>query len=115
MKKVLIALWLIAFSTPVWSQSDSDFKRTRDVIYGRKLGVVLTMDVFQPAKPNGHGILLMVSGGWISNHDSINGFFQKGLVDRGYTVFAVVHGSQPKVQHPRNRAGHSPRGPVRAP
>jgi len=100
MKKVLFALWLIAFCTPAWSQSNPDFKRTRDVIYGRKLGVVLTMDVFQPAKPNGHGVLLMVSGGWISNHDSINAFFQRGLLDRGYTVFAVVHGSQPKFNIP---------------
>jgi acetyl esterase/lipase len=100
MKKVLFAVWLIAFSTPAWSQSDPGFKRTRDVIYGRKLGVVLTMDVFQPSKPNGHGILLMISGGWHSSHDAISAFSNRDLLDRGYTVFAVVHGSQPKFNIP---------------
>ena len=28
-------------------------RRTEDVIYGRKHGMALTFDVFQPAKPNG--------------------------------------------------------------
>ena len=30
------------------------------------------MDVFKPAKPNGIGVLWMVSGGWVSNYNSIN-------------------------------------------
>jgi acetyl esterase/lipase len=38
----------------------------------------------------------VVSGGWYSSHDNINKGFVKPLTDRGYTVFAVVHGSQPK-------------------
>src|ERR1051326_8912164 len=44
----------------------------RDVVYAHKLGVALTMDVFKPAKPNGIGVIWMVSGGWVSNHDAIN-------------------------------------------
>jgi len=38
----------------------------------------------------------MVSGGWFSAHEAINPAYFRALTDRGYTVFAVVHGSQPK-------------------
>ncbi len=58
--------------------------------------MALTLDVFQPSKPNGYGLALMVSGGWYSSHEAINPAFLKPFLDRGYTVFAVVHGSQPK-------------------
>ena len=68
----------------------------KDVVYDHKLGVALTMDVFKPAKPNGIGVIWMVSGGWVSNHDSINAGLAKPFNDRGQTVFEVVHGSQPR-------------------
>src|SRR5437899_12578826 len=96
MKKLISAsLLLLAFAS-VFAQTNLDFKRTEDVIYGRKFGTALTFDVFQPAKTNGLGIILMVSGGWFSGHDAINPKFFQPLLDHGYTVFAVVHGSQPK-------------------
>ena len=77
------------------AQSQS-YTRKRDVIYGRKHGVVLTMDVFTPKeKPNGAGLIYVVSGGWYSNHSAISTGFAKTFLNRGYTVFAVVHGSQP--------------------
>ena len=81
-----------------FSQSKTDFTRTEDVIYGRKLGTALTLDVFQPAKANGCGIIFVVSGGWFSSHDAIQPGPVRPFLDRGYTVFAVVHGSQPKFQ-----------------
>jgi len=91
-------LHLLAFATWVATASlaAADFTRTEDVIYGRKHGVALTLDVFQPARPNGYGLALMVSGGWFSSHEAINPGFMRPFLDRGYTVFAVVHGSQPK-------------------
>jgi acetyl esterase/lipase len=96
MRKLLPAcLFLLALSG-AWAQSNLDFKRTEDVIYGRKFGTALTLDVFQPRPTNGVGIVFMVSGGWFSSHESISGVFFKPLLKRGYTVFAVVHGSQPK-------------------
>jgi acetyl esterase/lipase len=75
-------------------------QRVSDVIYGHKMGVALTMDVFEPAKPNGIAVVWIVSGGWFSNHDSINPGLAKVFTDRGMTVFEVVHGSQPKFQIP---------------
>ena len=42
----------------------------------------------------------MVSGGWFSAKEAVNVAFYKAFLDRGYTVFAVVHGSQPKFTIP---------------
>lgn len=72
------------------------FTRTEDVVYGRKFGMALTLDVIQPPRPNGFGILMMISGGWFSSHDAINPGSCAPFLDRGYTVFAVCHGSQPR-------------------
>lgn len=74
--------------------------RVRDLIYEKKAGVALTMDVFKPATPNGIGVIFVVSGGWVSNHDMINAAVAKPLTDRGITVFEVVHGAQPKYLVP---------------
>src|SRR3954466_7449917 len=71
-------------------------KRIEDVIYGRLPGVALTMDVFEPEKPTGVGVLFMVSGGWFSSHEAINPGMMQPFLSRGQTVFAIVHGSQPK-------------------
>src|SRR3954452_7510602 len=70
-----------------------EYTRTEDVIYGRKFGTALTMDVFRPKeKPNGAAILWVVSGGWYSSHDAV----PKQFGGAGFTMFAVVHGSQPR-------------------
>ncbi len=76
------------------------FTRRRDVIYGYKNGVALTMDVFAPHKDaNGVAIIAIVSGGWHSDPLSIDSHWAETmtgeLLKRGYTVFAVCHGSQP--------------------
>lgn len=80
--------------------ADESYSRQQDVIYGRKFGTALTMDVFKPAKPNGAAAILCISGGWVSKHDNINPIFAAELLRHGYTVFAVVHGSQPKYTIP---------------
>lgn len=88
---------------PASGQTPANATRTEDVIYGRKFGTALTLDVFTPEKPNGYGVIWVVSGGWFSSHDVIparGGGTIQPFVDRGYTVFAVVHGSQPKFTIP---------------
>jgi acetyl esterase/lipase len=45
-------------------------------------------------------VIFCVSGGWFSAHESINPGFITEMLKRGYTVFAVVHGSQPKFTIP---------------
>ncbi len=78
------------------------YARTEDVVYGRKFGTALTLDVFQPTgtKPNGFAIIQVISGGWVSSHANISPAGLQTYLDRGYTVFAVVHGSQPKFTLP---------------
>lgn len=90
----LLAL-LILCASPLCAQTP-DFTRTEDVVYGRKFGVALTLDVIQPAKPNGYGIVYMVSGGWVSNHAGVSPQLYAPYLAHGYTVFAVCHGCQPK-------------------
>jgi acetyl esterase/lipase len=91
-------LLILALAGPLAAQTPPEFKRAEDVIYARKFGTALTLDVFQPAKPNGAGIIFVVSGGWFSSHEAIQAKsgFVSAFLQRGYTVFAVVHGSQPK-------------------
>ena len=84
---------LIGFSA--WADGLSGLRRT-EVIYGRKFGTALTLDVLQPAKTNGLGVIWVISGGFYSDHNGINPPYCKALLDEGYTVFAVVHGSQPR-------------------
>lgn len=96
---------------------------TPDVVYGHKYGMALTFDVFQPKKQNGAGIILINSGGWFSPTFPI--FYKetaeglrlatdqeraqmkpkqqgrpriKPLLDKGFTVFDVRHGSSPKFE-----------------
>lgn len=90
-----LTVTLLTLST-LEAQQKPEFTRTKDVIYGRKFGLALTMDVFTPPKPNGKGVIFVVSGGWFSNPASISPVFPAELLKRGYTVFCVVHGSQPK-------------------
>ena len=88
-------------AVPVRAADKTGFTRQEDVIYGRKYGTALTMDVFRPrGRANGSGVVLVVSGGFFSSHDAVNTAFARPLLDRGYTVFAVVHGSQPRYTIP---------------
>ncbi len=73
-----------------------------NVIYGHKDGMVLTYDVFHAAEPNGAAVLFMVSGGWFSvwmPPEQRLPWFQ-ALLDRGFTVIAVHHGSAPRFKVP---------------
>jgi acetyl esterase/lipase len=94
--KYLLLLALVFLLEHTLLAAEPQFTRTEDVVYGRKFGTALTLDVFQPAEPNGVGILFMVSGGFYSSHEAINPGFFSPFLKRGYTVFAVVHGSQPR-------------------
>ncbi len=86
---------------PAPAQSSVEFTRKEDVIYGRKYGLAMTMDIFTPKeKANGRGLIYCVSGGWFSAKQNTPVALIRPMLDRGYTVFAVVHGSQPKFTIP---------------
>jgi len=90
---------------PLLAADATNVHRTEDVIYGRKFGMALTLDVFQPARPNRCGLLFLVNGGWLSSKATplmvtIRPGDYQPFLDRGYTVFAVVTSSQPKFTIP---------------
>ncbi len=89
-----LAMAVLLVSTAL--AADVAYKRTEDVVYGRKFGTALTLDVFTPERQNGCAVFFMVSGGFYSSHEAINVAYYREFLNRGYTVFAVVHGSQPR-------------------
>jgi acetyl esterase/lipase len=94
-------LWSTLFPLAACWAQEPKYDRVQDVIYGRKYGTALTMDIIKPKQgANGLGVIWVVSGGWFSSHDNISPEFAGPLLDRGYTIFAVVHGSQPKFTIP---------------
>jgi acetyl esterase/lipase len=104
MKRRFALLLIFGFSVlPVRARAadEPEYDRTEDVVYGRKHGMALTFDVFRPRdKHNGASVVFVVSGGWYSGHDQIAPAFFADLLKRGFTVFAVVHGSQPRFTIP---------------
>ena len=73
---------------------------TRDLVYGQREDVALTFDVHRPAQPNGAAVIAIVSGGWYSNEEIsriiVDGYLAPLLTAKGFTVFAVRHGSTPR-------------------
>lgn len=100
--RTLLATLAVLMLPGVGAADDGpSYTRREDVVYGRKHGMALTLDVFAPkAKPNGVGLVFVISGGWFSNHDAIPLPLIEPFTRRGYTVFAVCHGSQPRFTVP---------------
>ncbi len=74
-----------------------------DVVYGHKFGLALTYDVLQPSRDrNGAAVLFMVSGGWHSSWSPPEKMVERFrvLLQKGFTLFIVRHGSSPKFQVP---------------
>lgn len=71
--------------------------RTERLLYGERGGKELVIDVIAPDRPNGAGVLFIVSGRWKSSEEPIPSWPVAPLLRRGYTLFLVRHGSQPEV------------------
>lgn len=98
-----LLLAALVISATGFAADNPSFTREHDVIYGRSYGASLTMDVFKPRAPaNGIGVILVVSGAYISNLDQINPRIAEVVpfTDRGFTVFGVLHRSQPRYAVP---------------
>ena len=81
-----------------WWYFHPTVQRTNAIAYGKRGGETLALDVLRPAKPNGVGVLLLVSGGWKSGKPgSFGEWMAAPLIRRGYTVFPIYHVSQPKA------------------
>jgi acetyl esterase/lipase len=97
-----------------------------DVVYGHKAGMALTFDVYRPQRANGAAVISVLSGGWRSTWETLQQFREapdgtlrlltadeirtqggimpshsyRTLLDKGFTVFAVRHGSSPTFAMP---------------
>ena len=97
MKCIVIAFFLF-LSFYAQAQDSSGFTQ-KEIIYGRKDGMALTMMVLSPnITLNGKAIVHVVSGNWVSSYDMMERYkpANKVYAKRGYTIFMVMHSSQPK-------------------
>jgi acetyl esterase/lipase len=98
-----ILLLLAAFSIcNINAQDTASYSRT-EIIYGRKDGMALTMLKLSPKQSaNGKAIIELVSGNWVSSYRGIDIRVKNAstYLKRGYTVFLVMHGSQPRYTIP---------------
>lgn len=93
MTRAPLALCLALSAAPAFAQ---ELKRER-LTYATRGTQALTVEVVTPAKPNGLGAVWVLSSGWNSSADMAKGharYFDR-LAERGYTVFAAAHRSQP--------------------
>ena len=92
----LVALLAVTVAA-LWIYFHPSIERRERLVYGKRLGHDLTLDVVRPQHPNGLGVALMVSGGWKSGTNAFHPWMVAPLLRRGYTVFAVCHVSQPEA------------------
>jgi acetyl esterase/lipase len=104
-------------------EEDQSIQIATDVVYGHKFGLAMTFDVYRPRESNGAGVMFINSGGWrspIVNYlvadgdghrlrtdaelDRINSRLRTTsfwpLLENGFAVFDVRHGSSPKFTVP---------------
>lgn len=113
--KSFVVSFLLALSFISIAKAD-DFKlepvkcrSIEDIVYGHKDGLALTMDVMIPeTKPKNIGVILIVSGYWKSKKSDIPSeeallrgqHWAQGLLNGGFTIFLVRHGSTPRYPVP---------------
>ena len=69
---ISVAVLALSLVEPALAREPA-FTRQEDVIYGRKFGTALTMDIFTPKSgANGAAVVFVVSGGFMSSHENIN-------------------------------------------
>ncbi len=84
----------------------AEYDMVEDVVYGHKDGLALTLDVLTPKKdPKGVGLILVSSGSWKSGKSDVaedearrrnEDHWAQGLLNGGFTLFVVRHGSGPR-------------------
>lgn len=101
---VLLLVWTGAAFAQEFKLETIKFRATEDVVYGHKDGLALTYDVLIPeTKAKGLGVLILASGSWKSKKSLPaeeaklrSQHWIQGLLNGGFTVFVVRHGSSPR-------------------
>jgi acetyl esterase/lipase len=92
-----VVVGVVGAAGGLWWYFHPSFDRVDRIVYTQRHGTDLTFDTVRPSRPNGIGILVMVSGGWRSGPEGFRPWMTAPLLRRGYTVFAVSHMSQPQA------------------
>lgn len=89
-------LLLVSFCLTPTVQADVNIQS--DVVYGHKDGMALVYDVIKPVNANGAAVVYMVSGGWFSRWAPPENRAEQfaDLLDAGFTLIPVHHGSAPR-------------------
>ena len=92
----------IFFSLTISFYSFADVTIKSDVVYGHKDGLALIYDVIKPDSANDAAIVFMMSGGWFSRWAPAELVSQRfeDMLDAGFTVIPVYHGSAPRYHVP---------------
>lgn len=93
-----LVLVVVLLAGSLWWYLNPAVQRTNGIKYGQRGERTLGLDVMKPRKPNGYGVMVLVSGGWKSGEPGTFGrWIAAPLLRRGYTVFPVYHVSQPEA------------------
>lgn len=97
-KNTLLVTIALLFTSP----SFAELSIKPDVVYGHKDGMALVYSVLQPENANGAAIVFMVSGGWFSRWSPPQRYARQfdDMLDAGFTVIPVHHGSAPRYKVP---------------
>jgi acetyl esterase/lipase len=95
--KAICTLGLFYFFFICCFGQSTDGYRQKELIYGRKDGLAMTLVMISPKTTNGKAILSLISGGWYSQYDWITNNIANSemFLQRGYTVFLVMHSGRP--------------------
>lgn len=95
---LFLVLLVALMAGSLWIYFHPSVQRMNAVQYGQLHNQPVVLDVIKPSRPNGLGILVLVSGGWKSGRSgSFGEWMAAPLLRRGYTVFAIYHVSQPEA------------------
>jgi len=103
LKRSVLCILMLATCAIAQNPSQPQVVITPDVVYGHKDGLALTLDVLKPkVNPNGAAVIFMVSAGWVSSYSppEQTAVRFKELLDKGFTVIPVRHGSSPRYVIP---------------
>jgi acetyl esterase/lipase len=93
--KLILQITLLLISLNIFAQKSNG----EEIVYGHKDGLALSMIMLKPtANDNGKAIINVISGGWVSEYArALKNEAKMALyLNSGYTVFNVMHGSQPR-------------------
>jgi acetyl esterase/lipase len=94
-----------------WKTVESNFKQRseansfpqQELVYGKKDGMGLLMTQVKPkVRSNGKAVIRVLAGSWFSSPAWVerNVYYTRRYLEKGYTVFMVAVGSQPRFAIP---------------